>query len=252
MYTEESKYSGEDDNFDRKLMIFNDLCDRVGIPQEAKIKGFPTMLRGIALDFYYGNKATYTTFDSICNAIRNHFEGPEYKRGILTKWNAITLKTVMMKSEGKPIEDCLQLLLNDLRHLQHGLDANLRNDDFLHNKLIVACQDVAACQAACSNPPATLTGLMNSLRSSIVTYEKINGTIGQPANVFLQPIEQPTDVFFTDRRYYRPTSRPGLLNNRYSNNARTCFVCKKGDYWLTKYTKEECDEAREGFKRCVH
>ena len=32
IYTEESKYSGEDDNFDRKLTIFNDLYNRVGIP----------------------------------------------------------------------------------------------------------------------------------------------------------------------------------------------------------------------------
>jgi len=29
-------------------------------------------------------------------------------------------------------------------------------------------------------------------------------------------------------------------------------VCKKGDCWLTKHTKEERDEAREGFKRRVH
>jgi hypothetical protein len=29
-------------------------------------------------------------------------------------------------------------------------------------------------------------------------------------------------------------------------------VCKKGDCWLTKYTKEERDEARKEFKRCVH
>jgi hypothetical protein len=29
-------------------------------------------------------------------------------------------------------------------------------------------------------------------------------------------------------------------------------VCKKGDYWLTRYTKEEYNEAREGFKRRVH
>jgi hypothetical protein len=107
MYTEESKYSGEDDNFDRKLTIFNDLYNRIGIPQEVKIKGFPTMLRSITLNFYYGNKATYTTFDSIYNAIRNYFKGLEYKRGILIKWNAITLKTVIIKSEGKPIEDCL-------------------------------------------------------------------------------------------------------------------------------------------------
>jgi hypothetical protein len=32
IYIEESKYSGEDNNFNRKLTIFNDLCDRVSIP----------------------------------------------------------------------------------------------------------------------------------------------------------------------------------------------------------------------------
>ena len=31
IYTEESKYSGEDNNFDRKLIIFNDLYNRVSI-----------------------------------------------------------------------------------------------------------------------------------------------------------------------------------------------------------------------------
>ena len=96
------------------------------------------MLRSITLNFYCRNKAMYTTFNGIYNAIRNYFEGLEYKRGVLIKWNAITLKTVIIKNEGKSIGDCLQLLLNDLRHLQHGLDANLRNNDFLYNKLITA------------------------------------------------------------------------------------------------------------------
>jgi len=107
IYIEESKYSGEDDNFNRKLTIFNNLYNRVDIPQEVKIKGFPIMLYGIALNFYYRNKATYTTFNGIYNAICNHFKGLEYKRGVLIKWNAITLKTVMIKSKGKSIEDCL-------------------------------------------------------------------------------------------------------------------------------------------------
>jgi len=107
MYTKKSKYSGEDNNFNCKLTIFNDLCNRVGIPQEAKIKGFLIMLYGIAFNFYYKNKATYTTFNSIYNAIRNHFKGLEYKCRVLTKWNAITLKTVIIKSEGKSTEDCL-------------------------------------------------------------------------------------------------------------------------------------------------
>ena len=97
------------------------------------------MLRSITLNFYYKNKATYITFNDIYNAIRNYFKGLEYKRGVLIKWNAITLKTVIIKNKGKSTGDCLQLLLNNLRYLQHGLNANLRNNDFLYNKLIVAC-----------------------------------------------------------------------------------------------------------------
>ena len=65
------------------------------------------MLHGIAFNFYYKNKATYTTFNSICNAIYNYFKGLEYKRRVLIKWNTITLKTVIIKSKGKSIEDCL-------------------------------------------------------------------------------------------------------------------------------------------------
>ena len=100
------------------------------------------MLYSIALNFYYKNKATYTTFNSICNAIYNYFKGLKYKRGILTKWNTITFKTVIIKSEGKSTEDCLQLLLNNLRYLQYSLNANLCNNDFLYNKLIITCQDI--------------------------------------------------------------------------------------------------------------
>ena len=107
MYIEESKYSKEDDNFNRKFIIFNNLYNRVDIPQEVKIKGFLMMLHSISLNFYYGNKVIYTTFNSIYNAICNHFKGPEYKHGILIKWNTIILKTVIIKSEGKSIEDYL-------------------------------------------------------------------------------------------------------------------------------------------------
>ena len=97
------------------------------------------MLRGITLNFYYKNKVTYTTFNSIYNTIRNYFKGLEYKRGILIKWNTIILKIVIIKNESKSTGDYLQLLLNNLRYLQHSLNANLYNNDFLYNKLIVAC-----------------------------------------------------------------------------------------------------------------
>ena len=85
IYIEKSKYSKEDDNFNYKLIIFNNLYNRVSIPQEAKIKGFLTMLYGITVNFYYKHKVIYITFNSICNAIYNYFKGLEYKRGVLIK-----------------------------------------------------------------------------------------------------------------------------------------------------------------------
>lgn len=55
MYTEDNKYSRENDNFDFKLVIFYDLCNKADIPQEVRIRAYPTMLRGLALDYYYTN-----------------------------------------------------------------------------------------------------------------------------------------------------------------------------------------------------
>ena len=85
IYTEESEYSREDNNFNCKLIIFNDLCNKIGILQKVKIKGFLIMLYGITLNFYYKKKVTYTTFNNICNAIYNYFKELKYKYGILIK-----------------------------------------------------------------------------------------------------------------------------------------------------------------------
>ena len=85
MYIKESKYSEKDNNFNCKLTIFNNLYNRVKILQVVKIKAFPTILYGITLDFYYKNKATYTTFKSICNTIHNYFKRLKYKCGVLIK-----------------------------------------------------------------------------------------------------------------------------------------------------------------------
>jgi hypothetical protein len=57
MYTDESRYSSENDNFDYKLVIFNDLCSRADIPDigDIRAKAYLTMLRGLALDHYYSS-----------------------------------------------------------------------------------------------------------------------------------------------------------------------------------------------------
>jgi hypothetical protein len=135
------------------------------------------MLRGLALDHYYTNLKSNPLgipFDKLCEVTRNYFEGPEYKRDILTQWNAIKLRTVIDKHIEKSTVECLQILIKDLRHLQHSLDITFKTDEFLRNKLITACQDLEPCKYACYRPADTLTSLINDLRSSIITYEASN------------------------------------------------------------------------------
>jgi hypothetical protein len=173
LYTDDIKYTGENDNFDFKLTIFHDLCNRADIPDHAKPKAFPTMLRSLALDYYYANIVNkHLDFNGICNTITNYFEGPEYKRSVLSKWNSTSLRSVINNNTGKSTEECLQILITNLRHLQHGLNHDLRSEQFFHNKLINACQDIPACRYACYRPSDSLTGLINDLRSSITTFEK--------------------------------------------------------------------------------
>lgn len=88
LYTE-VKYSGENDNFDFKLAIFHDLCGRSGVQPFMMDQAFPTMLRGLALEHYYANMSVNksASFEHKCESIRQYFEGPEYKRGVLATWN---------------------------------------------------------------------------------------------------------------------------------------------------------------------
>src|SRR5580692_9871844 len=151
MYTDEMKYSRENDNFDYKLVIFNDFCDRADVLEAAKAKAYPTMLRGLALEHFYANLKTneqILPFNHMCAATRRFFEGAEYRRGKLREWNTLTLKKVINRPENseKSATDCLHLLIAELRHIQHGLDPDLRTQKLLYNKLISACRDMPACR----------------------------------------------------------------------------------------------------------
>jgi hypothetical protein len=52
---EESKYGGNGDSFDFKLAIFYNIYRRTNILYKAKAKVFPTILKGLVLDFFYLN-----------------------------------------------------------------------------------------------------------------------------------------------------------------------------------------------------
>ncbi|KAI1003750.1 hypothetical protein K3495_g4457 [Podosphaera aphanis] len=172
IYTEEQKYSGTNDSFDFKMKIFYDICSRADDPHEAYLKALPTMLKGLALDIYYINELSSMSFQNATAHLRNYFQGPEFQRKNLSEWNSITLKTVIVTDPGKSISDCLLLLVQDLTKLQHGLREALQTVEYLHEKLVTACQGVPACRFAVSDPPSSLGAFVNKLQSSIIAYEK--------------------------------------------------------------------------------
>ncbi len=88
LYSDDAKYNEKNDNFSFKLTMFNDMCDRVDVLNEIKLKAFPIMLKRLALNYYYSNvinsKASLT-FDDVCASITSYFEDAEYRRSILNK-----------------------------------------------------------------------------------------------------------------------------------------------------------------------
>jgi len=110
IYTKSNKYSGKNDNFDYKLMIFYNLCEKAALPSQAFGQAYSTMLHSLALDHYYTNRKNVsqaTSFEQICYATRNYFEGAKYKRSVLNRWNKTTLRTVITKNPEKSTFECL-------------------------------------------------------------------------------------------------------------------------------------------------
>ncbi len=120
MYIEESKYSRENNSFIFKLAIFNGICSRVVILSKAHMKAFPTMLKGLALDYYYlniGITGLTMNFDQVYYLIWVYFEDTRYTRRILSKWNSITLQLTLTGNNGKSMEESFQLLIKKFKHL---------------------------------------------------------------------------------------------------------------------------------------
>jgi hypothetical protein len=87
LYTDKSKYSSENDNFNFKLTIFIDFCQKANILKQEFSQAYSTILRGLALDYYYTNLKSNpfsVSFDKLYEATRNYFKGSEYKRDIFT------------------------------------------------------------------------------------------------------------------------------------------------------------------------
>jgi hypothetical protein len=211
------------------------------------------MLKDLIFDYYYLNMNIdiLIIFDEVCFSMKNYFEDVEYRRDILSRWNNLIFKSMMTSNESKSIEECLQLLIKQLRHLQHDVNSKLRSKKFIHNKLINACQNVFVCQYVCFKLSDSLIDLINDLKSSIIIYQKINSTN------FIETFE----AFFIDKCYHKNfSSRIDIFSLRINQNRRfqnrrfqnrfkrKCFICQKKECWFTKHSKNEREIAKQKFK----
>lgn len=76
-YTENTKYNGESDSFTFRMTMFHDVCVNANISHKTKLKAFSTMLKRLALDYYFSNINTIgiaTTFDEVRYSMRAYLK----------------------------------------------------------------------------------------------------------------------------------------------------------------------------------
>ncbi|POS82020.1 hypothetical protein EPUL_006464, partial [Erysiphe pulchra] len=164
LYDIENKYSGNGDAFDYKFDIFLRNCENADFPALALKIAFPIMLKDEALDYFHNFYSDWKNMnlEELCSEIKRNFEGIEYKRSLLTNWNKLSFETIVndQKNNGKTTSECLRILVQKLRTMQHGLDESLRNDAFIHNKIVTSCERQAAFKNVCERPSHTIGGLL--------------------------------------------------------------------------------------------
>ena len=161
---------------------------------------------------------------------------------------------IKQENEGKSMIDCLNILVNELRHLQHDFSLELQNEIFMQNQLIIGCEKMPTCQLTCYKHSSTLTDQIIDLHTSINAYEKSHRSGSE------------TENFFIDRRYHRGSDR-GSNNQKFQfrqssfrvfifyqsrsrppRGKKKCFVCDKKGCWSINHTDKKKNETMIRFK----
>jgi hypothetical protein len=255
MIDEDKKYSGTNDALDHKISFFRHACKTVNLQESDFFKTMVLMLKGPALDHFFEHTEV-TSFDSMVVSLRKAFEGPEFKRSQLAKWNTLNYQKIRIENPTKSASQCIDTLVNELYAIRRNLNDAFKSKEVFQARIINACTGPKECEIAISTPPGELSTLINNLKSCVTTHIATHGdTFGTSANL----AENVTDIHLVDRRYNR--NQFGNRNGRFdrsgyrfgrdrpsfprSNKDRKCYVCHKPGCWSTKHTQEERDESRK-------
>ena len=176
---------------------------------------------------------------------------------------------IISKNQNKLINKCFQLLIKKLRHLQHNLNEKFQIDKFIHNKLIIACQDVSACQYACYKLSDDLTDLINDLQSFIIIFNKSHSyQINYQSKIAyyinqryrINYFKKQSQLFSRSQSRLNHSDEPRISYDRKKNNLdrtmisynakkKRCYICHKIDCWSINHIWKERNASKKRLKK---
>ena len=149
---------------------------------------------------------------------------------------------IISEHQSKFMHKCFQILIKNLRHLQHDLNEKFQSDRFIHNKLITVCQKMSACQYVCFKFFDTLIGLINDLQSFIIIFSKSHShQIENYSSDAAYYIDRRYRNNYFKKRFSDDSDQSRISYDRKKNNfdrnqtmisynlEKWCFICKKID-----------------------
>ena len=267
-YKTDEKFTGTGDNLGFKLAVFYDKCGRAGVPESAYIQAASVMLGGHALNWYFTNRVNCPTWADLMGMMTKFFEGPEWLRRNITKWQTITLTKVIRDNPTFTISECLTKLFDEMDQLQRNIGPQFSGSFHLREAIIRAVRGHPALLPGLTVPAVEPAELINNLHTSIVNYEAVHkppqhGGYVQSYNGDVEEDEGRSEAYYTARQY-RGGSPQMRGRGRFSGNRggsyrgpprrpyfqkKKCFVCKKEGCWSTNHTQQERDESKKAFDK---
>ncbi|KHJ31236.1 hypothetical protein EV44_g3404 [Erysiphe necator] len=236
MYSEENKYNGlPTESFTYKFSTFIDLASKSEIPQDALPTAFSTMLKGMALEYYYSCcQGSTLTISQLIRRFQEHFEGEEHRRNMLSEWNKVNLRNMFHKNPSKEKGLVFNEMVQILRATQRG-----------------SCSDIPACSSAILQQTHSISALCNNIYAALEYNETAIRT---------ESSDLVASAYLTDRKFHEwiQTSRQNSSHNNSSHsnaltssNPKKCFVCRQVGCWSTNHSQQERTKARARFSKVV-
>ncbi|RKF74122.1 hypothetical protein GcM3_090028, partial [Golovinomyces cichoracearum] len=70
--------------------------------------------------------------------MKDNFEGPEYQRYNLQKWNDVTFQLIIDQNSAKSGMEQITILISKLDKMQKALSPEFRTEEALYNKIMIA------------------------------------------------------------------------------------------------------------------